>query len=144
MLNIPRHIMRPARYIGCEPNHVRKNPKEARVRFALCYPDIYEIGMSYYGLFLLYEIANNVEGVWCERCFAPWADMEDHLRSTGAALATLESKTPLHEMDIIGFSMTYELNVTNFSTCLTSGVSRYVHRKGKERPLVIGGGPPYA
>ncbi|HBL23331.1 MAG TPA: TIGR03960 family B12-binding radical SAM protein, partial [Deltaproteobacteria bacterium] len=142
MLTIPRHIMRPARYIGCEPNHVRKDPKDARVRFALCYPDIYEIGMSYYGLFLLYEIANNVEGVWCERCFAPWADMEDHLRSTGAALATLESKTPLHEMDIIGFSLTYELNVTNVLNMLDLGgvKIRAQEREGKD-PIVIGGGP---
>jgi len=142
MLTIPRHIMRPARYIGCEPNHVRKDPKDVRVRFAMCYPDIYEIAMSYYGLFLLYEIANNVEGVWCERCFAPWADMEDHLRSTGAALATLESKTPLYEMDIIGFSLTYELNVTNVLNMLDLGgvKLRAQEREGKD-PIVIGGGP---
>ncbi|MBP7528942.1 MAG: radical SAM protein, partial [Syntrophorhabdaceae bacterium] len=121
---------------------MRKNPKDARVRFALCYPDIYEIAMSYYGLFLLYEIANNVEGVWCERCFAPWADMEDHLRSTGAALATLESKTPLHEMDIIGFSMTYELNVTNVLNMLDlGGVKIRAQERGGNDPIVIGGGP---
>jgi radical SAM superfamily enzyme YgiQ (UPF0313 family) len=142
MIKIPRSILRPARYIGCEPNHVKKDLNGVRVRFALCYPDIYEIGMSYYGLFLLYEIANNVEGVWCERCFAPWADMEEYLRRSGAALGTLESKAPLHAMDVIGFSLTYELNVTNVLNMLALGgvKIRAEERKGKD-PIVIGGGP---
>ncbi len=142
MLNIPRHILRPARYTGNEPNHVKKDLRDVKVRFALCYPDIYEIAMSYYGLFLLYEIANNIEGIWCERCFAPWADMEDHLRQTGSALATLESKTPLHAMDMIGFSLTYELNVTNVLNMLDLGGVRIraQERRGKD-PIVIGGGP---
>lgn len=134
--------MRPARYIGCEPNHVRKDPADATVRFALCYPDIYEIGMSYYGLFLLYEIANNVQGVWCERCFAPWADMEEHLRRSGTPLGTLESRTPLHAMDLIGFSLTYELNVTNVLNMLAlGGVRIRAEQRGEEGPIVIGGGP---
>ncbi len=142
MIDIPRNIMRPARYIGCEPNHVRKDPGEVTVRFALCYPDVYEIGMSYYGLFLLYEIANNVQGVWCERCFAPWADMEDHLRSSGIPLGTLESRTPLHAMDLIGFSLTYELNVTNVLNMLAlGGVKIRAEERGGEDPIVIGGGP---
>ncbi|MDD3845408.1 MAG: TIGR03960 family B12-binding radical SAM protein [Syntrophorhabdaceae bacterium] len=142
MFDIPRNILRPARYIGCEPNHVKKDLKDVKVRFALCYPDIYEIAMSYYGLFLLYEIANNVEGVWCERCFAPWADMEEHLRRSGTALGTLESKTPLHAMDLIGFSLTYELNVTNVLNMLSLGgvKIRAEERKGND-PIVIGGGP---
>ncbi len=142
MLDIPRHILRPARYIGCEPNHVRKDLKDVRVRFALCYPDIYEIGMSYYGLFLLYEIANRMEGVWCERCFAPWADREEHLRSTGKPLTTLESKTPLSSMDLIGFSLTYELNVTNVLNMLSlGGVNIHSDARREKDPIVIGGGP---
>jgi len=95
MLNIPRHILKPARYTGIEPNRVIKDQKDIEVRFALCYPDVYEIGMSYFGHFLLYEIANNIEGVWCERCFAPWVDMEAHLRESNTPLYTLESRTPL-------------------------------------------------
>lgn len=142
MLEIPRHILRPARYIGCEPNHVWKDLKDTRVRFALCYPDIYEIGMSYYGLFLLYEIANRVDGVWCERCFAPWADREEHLRATGKPLTTLESKTPLSAMDLIGFSLTYELNVTNVLNMLSlGGVGIHSDARRERDPIVIGGGP---
>lgn len=151
MLNIPRTILRPARYIGSEPNHVRKDLKDVRLRFALCYPDIYEIGMSYYGLFLLYEIANRVDGVWCERCFAPWADMEEHLRQTGRPLTTLESHTPLSAMDVIGFSLTYELNVTNVLNMLSlGGVKIRSDARRDKGPIVIGGGPlmlnpkPYA
>lgn len=141
MLNIPRHILRPARYTGIEPNHVKKGLRGVKVRFALCYPDVYEIGMSYYGLFLLYEIANNMEGVWCERCFAPWADMEDHLRKSSTPLSTLESRTPLHDMDMLGFSMTYELNVSNVLNMLgLGGVS--IRAEERERgPIVVGGGP---
>ena len=142
MIDIPRHILRPARYIGCEPNHITKDPKEVKVRFALCYPDIYEIAMSYYGLFLLYEISNRIDGVWCERCFAPWADMEEHLRRSGKPLTTLESKTPLSAMDLIGFSVTYELNVTNVLNMLSLGgvKIRSDEREGND-PIVIGGGP---
>lgn len=142
MLDIPRHILRPARYTGIEPNHIRKDLKDVEVRFALCYPDVYEIAMSYYGLFLLYEIANNIDGVWCERCFAPWADMEEHLRKSSSALATLESKTPLHAMDVIGFSLTYELNVTNVLNMLELGRVKIRARERREGdPIVIGGGP---
>ncbi|NLT22999.1 MAG: DUF2344 domain-containing protein [Syntrophorhabdus sp.] len=142
MIDIPRNILRPARYIGCEPNHVRKDPDDVTVRFALCYPDVYEIGMSYYGLFLLYEIANNVQGVWCERCFAPWADMEEHLRRSGTPLGTLESRTPLHAMDLIGFSLTYELNVTNVLNMLAlGGVRIRAEERAEKDPIVIGGGP---
>ncbi len=134
--------MRPARYTGIEPNHIKKDAKDVKVRFALCYPDIYEIAMSYYGLFLLYEIANGIDGVWCERCFAPWADMEEHLRRTSTPLTTLESKTPLAAMDLIGFSLTYELNVTNVLNMLSLGgvKIRSGERQGTD-PIVIGGGP---
>ncbi|OPY02510.1 MAG: Radical SAM superfamily protein [Syntrophorhabdus sp. PtaB.Bin047] len=142
MIDIPRNILRPARYIGCEPNHVRKDPGDVTVRFALCYPDIYEIGMSYYGLFLLYEVANNVRGVWCERCFAPWADMEEHLRRSGTLLGTLESRTPLRAMDLVGFSLTYELNVTNVLNMLAlGGVKIRAEERAGKAPIVIGGGP---
>ena len=78
MIEIPASIMKPARYTGIEPNRVIKDPAEVKVRFALCYPDIYEIGMSYYGYFLLYGLANSLPEVWCERCFAPWDDMDTY------------------------------------------------------------------
>jgi hypothetical protein len=113
MFDIPNHITRPARYTGIEPNGIIKDPRKVTVRFALCYPDIYEVGMSYFGHFLLYELANSIEGVWCERCFAPWHDMEMYLRRENIPIFTLESRTPLHVMDLVGFSLSYELNVTN-------------------------------
>ncbi|MBA4418857.1 MAG: hypothetical protein C0392_13265 [Syntrophus sp. (in: bacteria)] len=138
---IPSHIMKPARYAGIEPNRVMKDPHKARVRFALCYPDIYEVGMSYFGLFLLYELMNNQEDVWCERCFAPWDDMENYLRQNNLLLATLESKTPLHAMDGVGFSLSYELNVTNVLNMLAlAGIP--LRAEDRERgPIIIGGGP---
>ena len=141
MLHIPQTIMRPARYTGNEPGRVMKDPGDVDVRFALCYPDVYEIGMSYYGHFLLYELANSVPGVWCERCFAPWIDMDRHIRENGLSLCTLESGTPLHKMDCVGFSLTYEMNVTNVLNMLELGgiKIRSIERTGG--PVVIGGGP---
>lgn len=141
MFEIPRTITRAGRYIGTEPNRVIKEPKKTDVRFALCYPDIYEIGMSYFGLFLLYELLNNLEGVWCERCFAPWTDMEEYLRGSGVPLSTLESRTPLARMDMVGFSLTYELNVTNVLNMLSLGGIPVRAEERTDGPIVVGGGP---
>jgi len=141
VLDLPRHITKPSRYIGSEPNATFKDLRSVDVRFALCYPDIYEIGMSYYGFFVLYEIANRTEGVWCERCFAPWHDMETYLRSAHIPLYTLESKTPLGKMDLVGFSLSYELNITNVLNMLElSGIPLEAEER-EIGPLVIGGGP---
>ncbi|HOP86188.1 MAG TPA: TIGR03960 family B12-binding radical SAM protein [Syntrophorhabdaceae bacterium] len=140
MKTLPRDIIKPARYIGCEPNTIIKDLKGVKVRFALCYPDIYEVGMSYYGFFLLYELINNIEGIWCERCFAPWTDMEDYLRKHNIPLFTLESKTPLNRMDMVGFSLTYELNITNVLNMLKLSCIPLKASDRKGLPLVIGGG----
>jgi radical SAM superfamily enzyme YgiQ (UPF0313 family) len=141
MLKIPNHILKPARYTGIEPYRAMKDLKDIEVRFALCYPDVYEIGMSYFGHFLLYEIANNIEGIWCERCFAPWVDMEMYLRENKIPLCTLESKTPLKSMNLIGFSLTYELNVTNVLNMLDLGRIRIRSDEREDGPIIIGGGP---
>ncbi|HQM82865.1 MAG TPA: TIGR03960 family B12-binding radical SAM protein [Syntrophorhabdaceae bacterium] len=142
MINIPRTIMRPARYTGNEPGRVTKDMNEVDVRFALCYPDVYEIGMSYYGHFLLYELANNIRGVWCERCFAPWSDMDMYIRKNELSLCTLESRTPLHKMDLVGFSLTYELNVTNALNMMElGGITVRSDERREREPVVIGGGP---
>ena len=134
--------MKPSRYTGIEPHRTMKDLKDVEVRFALCYPDLYEIGMSYFGHFLLYETANNIEGVWCERCFAPWTDMEMYLRESGRPLTTLESKTPLSEMDYVGFSLTYELNVTNVLNMLDlGGIQIRAEERDEKSPIVVGGGP---
>ncbi len=141
MFSIPRNIMRAGRYIGTEPNRVVKQARDVDVRFALCYPDVYEIGMSYFGLFLLYELLNGLDRVWCERCFAPWHDMEAYLRDSAIPLFTLESRTPLNRMDVVGFSLTYELNVTNVLNMLALGAIPIRAAEREDGPLVIGGGP---
>jgi len=141
MFYLPNHVLKPARYTGIEPYRVVKDLEDIEVRFALCYPDVYEIGMSYFGHFLLYEIANNIEGVWCERCFAPWVDMEMYLRENNIPLCTLESRTPLKSMDLIGFSLTYELNVTNVLNMLDLGGVKIRSDEREEGPIIIGGGP---
>lgn len=133
--------MKPARYTGIEPNRVMKDPAAVAVRFALCFPDIYEVGMSYYGYFLLYGLANSLPGVWCERCFAPWGDMETHLRQNGIPLSTLESHTPLSAMDMVGFSLTYEMNVTNILNMLDLSNIPIRAEDRVRGPIVIGGGP---
>ncbi|HQH43500.1 MAG TPA: TIGR03960 family B12-binding radical SAM protein [Syntrophorhabdaceae bacterium] len=138
---IPRDIIKPARYIGLEPNAVIKDLADVKVRFALCYPDVYEVGMSYYGHFLLYELANSMEGVWCERCFAPWIDMDIYLRQNNLPLSTLESKTPLSMMDMIGFSLTYELNITNILNMLKLSWIWIKSSQRDQGPIIIGGGP---
>jgi radical SAM superfamily enzyme YgiQ (UPF0313 family) len=141
MLDIPRHITRPGRYIGTEPNAPFKDPKNVDIRFALCYPDIYEIGMSYHGFFLLLEIANGIDRVWCERCFAPWYDMEMYMREQHIPLFTLESKTPLSRMDLVGFSLSYEMNITNVLNMLDLASIPLEARNREAGPIVIGGGP---
>jgi len=141
MFAIPRNITRTGRYIGIEPNRVVKEAHEVDVRFALCYPDVYEIGMSYFGLFLLYELLNSLDRVWCERCFAPWHDMEEYLKRAALPLSTLESRTPLSRMDMVGFSLTYELNVTNVLNMLSLGGIPLRAEEREKGPIVIGGGP---
>lgn len=133
--------MKPARYTGIEPNRVMKDPDAATIRFALCFPDIYEVGMSYYGYFLLYGLANSLPWVWCERCFAPWGDMETHLRQNGIPLATLESRTPLSAMDMVGFSLTYEMNATNVLNMLDLSNIPIRAEDRVKGPIVIAGGP---
>ena len=133
--------MKPARYTGIEPNRVVKDLKDVSVRFALCYPDVYEVGMSYHGHFLLYELANTVEKVWCERCFAPWHDMDEYMQSRNMPLYTLESGTPLGMTDMIGFSLSYELNVTNVLNMLKLGKIPLKSEDRQAGPIIIGGGP---
>jgi radical SAM superfamily enzyme YgiQ (UPF0313 family) len=141
MITFPQYITRGARYLGIEPNSVHKELRSQDVHFALCYPDVYEIGMSYFGLFLLYELLNRREDVWCERCFAPWSDMEEFLRKSGTPLFSLESQTPLNAFDIVGFSLTYELNITNVLNMLALGRVTLRAAEREDGPIVLGGGP---
>ena len=100
-------VEKPARYIGSEWNTEQKEVCD--FRFALCFPDVYEIGMSHLGSRILYHVLNDMDGVVCERCYAPWTDMEQALREMNVPLFTLETKSPLKAFDIVGFSLHYEM-----------------------------------
>ena len=106
-------VQKPARYTGGEYNAVVKDKRTVDTRFALCFPDTYEIGMSNLGCRILYGLMNEQEGLWCERCYAPWGDMEEEMRREGLLLYALESGDPISDFDIIGFSLGYEMAYTN-------------------------------
>ncbi|QSZ26850.1 TIGR03960 family B12-binding radical SAM protein [Aceticella autotrophica] len=139
--NILMKVAKPARYTGGEINSIIKNTKDFKIRFAFAFPDIYEIGMSHLGMKILYYLINERSDTYCERVFAPWVDMENMMRECDIPLFTLETKTPLKEMDIIGFTLQYELSYTNILNMLNlSGIPiRRIERDFS--PLIIAGGP---
>jgi len=152
-IEIPRRILRkvekPARYVGGERNAVTKSvpppgtpEAQAFQRFAFCFPDIYEIGMSHPGLRILYHVLNQRADTWCERVFAPWTDMEDAMRREGIPLFSLESKTPLREFDFVGFTLQYELSFPNVLNMIDlGGIPVRTADRADDDPFVIAGGP---
>ncbi|MCX6565671.1 MAG: TIGR03960 family B12-binding radical SAM protein [Candidatus Aminicenantes bacterium] len=135
-------IEKPGRYTGGEWNSVRKDPARVRVSVALAFPDVYEIGMSYLGQKILYDLLNARPSFRAERVFAPWPDMEEALRASGSPLFSLESRTPLSAFDVVGFSLLYELNYSNILTMLDlGGITLWASDRPDEDPLVIAGGP---
>ena len=133
-------VEKPARYMGGEWNMVKKEGEN--FRFALCFPDVYEIGMSHMGSRILYHVLNEMEGVVCERCFCPWSDMEALLRREGMPLFSLESRLPLGSFDIVGFSLLYEMCYTNILTMLElSRIPFLAKERGEDMPLILAGGP---
>ena len=135
-------VRKPARYVGGEYNSVIKDKSAVDVRIALCFPELYEIGMSHLGSKILYGLFNSMEGVWAERAYAPYTDMENEMRKRQQPLYCLESKDPVSEFDILGFSLQYELNYTTVLNMLDmAGVPfRAADRTGL-KPLVVAGGP---
>lgn len=135
-------VQKPGRYTGGELNSVIKNPEDVDIRFAFCFPDTYEIGMSHLGMKILYSLLNKREDTWCERVFAPWVDMEELMRKNNVPLFALESSDEIKDFDVIGFTLQYELCYTNVLNMLDlAGVPvRSADRKSLT-PLVIGGGP---
>jgi len=135
-------VEKPSRYTGGELNSVRKEDAACRLRFAFAFPDTYEVGMSHLGLQILYAILNALPEIACERCYAPWPDMERELRRRRLPLASLESQRPLAAFDIIGFSLQYELSFTNVLMMLElGGIPLHRSERGDEHPLIIAGGP---
>lgn len=135
-------VQKPGRYTGGELNSVIKNAEDVDIRFAFCFPDTYEIGMSHLGMKILYSLLNKREDTWCERVFAPWVDMEELMRKNNVPLFALESSDEIKDFDVIGFTLQYELCYTNVLNMLDlAGVPvRSADRKSLT-PLVIGGGP---
>jgi radical SAM family uncharacterized protein/radical SAM-linked protein len=135
-------VERPSHYLGSEINAIVKDPKEVCLRVALAFPDLYEVGMSHVGMQILYHGLNRQKGVAAERVFAPSVDLEAELRSRDMPLCSLETRTPLVEFDIIGFSLLYELNFTNILTMLElSSVPLFAEERDNAHPFVIAGGP---
>ena len=134
-------VQKPGRYIGEEVNSVRKNFSADRISVCLAYPDMYEVGMSYLGMKILYHLLNERDDCLCERVFAPWDDMEKELVNENLKLFSLESKTEVHKFDIVGFSLAYELTFTNVLNMLhLSGITLFSDQRREEEPLVIAGG----
>ncbi len=137
---LPR-VQKPARYTGGEYNAVVKDRRGVDVRYALCFPDTYEIGMSNLGMRILYGVMNEMEGVWCERVFAPWLDMEEEMRREGIPLYGLESGDAIADFDFIGFSLGYELAYTNVLNLLDlAGLPLRSEERYGLSPLVVAGG----
>ena len=137
-----RKVEKPARYTGGEVNSVKKDPEQVSVRFGFAFPDTYEIGMSYMGMQILYNILNRNEKIYCERIFAPAEDMEALMREEGRKLFTLETFTPVDELDIVGFTLQYELSYTNVLNILDlSDMPLHSADRGEEFPVIVAGGP---
>lgn len=135
------NVQKPARYTGGEYNEIQKELADVRVRVAFCFPDTYEIGMSNVGMRILYGVMNEMEGVWCERVFTPWGDMEDAMRRNQIPLWALESKSPVRDFDMIAFTIGYEMCYTNIVNMLTlAGVPLHAkERKGLKNMVFAGG-----
>ena len=135
-------VEKPARYIGNEVNSVMKKKNEVQVRFAMCFPDVYEIGMSHLGIQIIYDMLNQFEDVWCERVYSPWVDLDAIMRKEHIPLFALESQDPIKEFDFLGITIQYEMCYTNILQVLDlSGIPLLSKDRSEEDPIVIGGGP---
>lgn len=145
-LALPDEILlqvdKPARYIGGEINMVKKDPAAAKIRFAICFPDVYEIGMSHLGIQILYDMFNKREDICCERVYSPWTDLDPIMRKRKIPLFALESQDPVKKFDFLGITLQYEMCYTNILQILDlSGIPLHACDRTKEDPIVIGGGP---
>lgn len=135
-------IEKPARYIGHEVNAVMKDKDRIDIRFCMCFPDIYEIGMSHLGIQILYDMFNRYEDVWCERVYSPWVDLDKIMRERQIPLFALESQDPVRDFDFLGITIQYEMCYTNILQVLDlSGIPLLAKDRTDEFPIVIGGGP---
>ena len=135
-------VEKPARYIGNEVNAIMKKRDEVQVRFAMCFPDVYEIGMSHLGIQIIYDMLNRFEDVWCERVYSPWVDLDAIMRKESIPLFALESQEPIKNFDFLGITIQYEMCYTNILQVLDlAGIPLLSKDRSEEDPIVIGGGP---
>lgn len=135
-------IEKPARYIGNEVNMVQKNPENVDVRIAMCFPDVYEIGMSYLGIQIIYDMFNRRDDVYCERVYSPWPDLDAIMRKEKIKLFSLETQTAIDQLDWLAITIQYEMCYTNILQVIDlSGIPLLAKERTKEHPIVIGGGP---
>ena len=140
--SIMKSVEKPGRYSGGEYNQIIKDKNKVKARWAFCFPDSYEIGMSNLGVRILYGVLNQEEDIWCERVYTPWVDMQEKMRENGMPLTAHESKDPLTEFDIVGFTLQYEMSYTNVLNMLKlAGIPLRAADRGDEYPIIIGGGP---
>lgn len=135
-------VEKPARYIGHEVNSVIKDKNQVSIRFAMCFPDVYEIGMSHLGIQILYDMFNSMEHVWCERVYSPWVDLDAIMREQNIPLFALESQDPIKTFDFLGITIQYEMCYTNILQILDlAQIPLIAKERGEDMPIVIGGGP---
>ena len=135
-------IEKPARYIGGEINSVMKDPSEVDIRFAMCFPDVYELGMSHLGIQILYDMFNRREDTWCERVYSPWTDLDKILHEKNIPLFALESQDPIRDFDFLGITIQFEMCYTNILQILDlSQIPLHASERTEADPIVIGGGP---
>ncbi len=135
-------IEKPARYIGNEVNMVKKDLKNVDIRFCMCFPDVYEIGMSHLGIQILYDMFNRMDGVYCERVYSPWPDLDSVMRDKNIPLFALETQEPVKKFDFLGITLQYEMCYTNVLQILDlAGIPIWSKERTMEDPIVIGGGP---
>ena len=139
---ILQSVEKPSRYVGNEFNSVEKNPLDVNIRFAFCFPDVYEIGMSHLGMKILYHLLNKRPDTYCERVFAPWVDMEQKMRRYEIPLFTLETHDPVKDFDFVGFTLQYEMSYTNIVNMLDlAGIPLLSKDRTQGQPFVCAGGP---
>lgn len=137
-----KFVQKPSRYIGGEWNAVMKDDAAVTSRICLAFPDLYEIGMSHLGYKILYGLLNNMEGVWAERCFAPWTDLEARLRRAKLPLVSLEAHRPLNKFDLVGFSLQFEMTYTGVLQMMDlGGIPIRSADRDERHPIILGGGP---
>ena len=135
-------VEKPARYIGNEVNSVMKDKKQIDIRFCMCFPDVYEIGMSHLGIQILYDMFNQREDVWCERVYSPWIDAHEEMKKENIPLFALESQDAVKDFDFLGITLQYEMCYTNVLQVLDlAGIPLSARERTREDPIVIGGGP---